>query len=121
MFCASRTGDAEIAKRDCDTWFKIASKSHWENFAALKQTFRSADKVDYCVVFDVGNNRYRLIAIVNFAQQTLYIRRVMDHPEYDKNLWPDQCGCRTPLPSKMTSARGTVSRKHGKKEQPKGG
>jgi len=23
----------------------------------------------------------------------LYVLRIMDHDEYDKNKWPEQCGC----------------------------
>jgi len=52
------------------------------------------------VVFDVGNNRYRLIGRVNYARGIVYVLKVMDHAEYDKNRWPDDCGCHKPPPKK---------------------
>lgn len=106
-FWESRQGDARIAKRDLSTWYKIADKADWANFAALKQSFGSADQVGHCVVFDVGNNRYRLIALVKYrlsGRGTLFVKKVMDHAEYDKRTWPAECGCLTPPPKKASSA-----------------
>lgn len=60
------------------TWYKMAKQTDWENFAALKGTFASADQVGNCVVFDVGNNRYRLIGRVVYAKGRLYVLKVMD-------------------------------------------
>ena len=46
----------------------------------MKQTFGSADIVGRCVVFDVGNNRFRLIARVFCESQKMYILKVMEFP-----------------------------------------
>jgi mRNA interferase HigB len=89
------------AERALSAWYKIASKAEWANFAGLKQTFGSADKVGNCVVFDVGNNRYRLIGRV-FYPHRLYVLRVMDHEEYDRVPWASQCGCHSPPPKSRT-------------------
>ena len=67
---------------------------------ALKQTFRSADQVGNCIVFDVGNNRFRLVARVNYRRGILYVLRMMDHAEYDRNLWVEDCGCYKPAPKR---------------------
>jgi len=56
-------------------------------------------------VFDVGNNRFRLIGRVNYTRGIVYVLRVMDHPEYDKNLWVDDCGCHKPPPKKPPATR----------------
>jgi len=60
-------------------------------------------------VFDVGNNRIRLIAYVFFADDTrtgiVYVKKVMTHAEYDENKWPDECGCHRPPKSKAKSLR----------------
>src|SRR5437016_3859224 len=107
-FWESRTYDHDAVQRDLSTWYKAAKKAIWPNFGALKQTFGSADKVGNCVVFDVGNNRYRLIGRVCYAKGggagRIYVLRVMDHREYDKGKWVDDCGCYSPPPKK--AARG---------------
>jgi mRNA-degrading endonuclease HigB of HigAB toxin-antitoxin module len=38
-----------------------------------------SDQVGNCVVFDVGNNRYRLIGRVKYEQHIVYVLKVMDH------------------------------------------
>ena len=53
-----------------------------------------------CVVFDVGNNRYRLIGRVNYARGIVYVLTVMDHAEYDKGRWIGDCGCHEPPPKR---------------------
>jgi mRNA interferase HigB len=99
-FWNSRKHDTEAAERFLSAWYKLAKASAWEHFRALKQTFGSADQVGNCVVFDVGNNRFRLIARVNYRWGRLYVLAVMDHAEYDKNRWPEDCGCYKPPPKK---------------------
>jgi hypothetical protein len=54
------------------------------------------------VVFDVGNNRYRLIGRV-FYPYKLYVLRVMDHQEYSRNAWAKQCGCHNPPPTRSVA------------------
>jgi mRNA interferase HigB len=99
-FWESRKYDSATAKRDLSAWHKLAWNAEWSNFASLKQTFGSADQVGNCTVFDVGNNRYRLIGRVNYRTGIIYVLRVMDHEEYDKDLWVSDCGCHLPPPPK---------------------
>jgi mRNA interferase HigB len=97
-FWQSRKADAAQAERDLLTWHTLASKATWANFAELKQTFGSADRVGNCIVFDVGNNRYRLIGRVIYNRKRVYVLKVMDHKEYDKQQWIADCGCDQPPP-----------------------
>jgi mRNA interferase HigB len=99
-FWESRKHDAAQAEKDLSVWHKLAKGADWANFAELKQTFGSADQVGSCVVFDVGNNRYRLIGRVNYGAGIIYVLKVMDHAEYNKKLWPGECGCHRPPPKK---------------------
>ncbi|MCI0380054.1 MAG: type II toxin-antitoxin system HigB family toxin [Gemmataceae bacterium] len=108
-FWVARKGDANVAERDLVTWYKLAKHADWENFAQLKQTFGSADQVGNCVVFDVGNNRFRVIGRVTFRKGIVYVLRAMDHREYDKQRWADDCGCHKPPPKRSTSSRKTNS------------
>ena len=108
-FWESRKGDSEIAERDLNTWYKLAQNADWANFGALKQTFGSADQVGNCVIFDVGNNRFRLIGRVFYTTGKLYILKVMDHREYDKGHWIDDCGCHEPPPKKPPAEKKSPS------------
>ena len=67
-----------------DAWYRIAKASTFENFAQLKATFPSVDKVGDQYVFDVGGNKLRIIAKVEFRQGKIFIRQVLTHAEYSK-------------------------------------
>lgn len=68
-------------------WLKIIQGTKFENFAALRTTFPSVDKVGDLIVFDIGGNKYRLIASIHFNRSKVYIRHVLTHKEYDKGKW----------------------------------
>jgi mRNA interferase HigB len=53
----------------------------------VKQSFNSADLVAPHVVFDIGGNKYRLIAELNFSRKVLFIRRIVTHKEYENGAW----------------------------------
>ena len=38
-------------------------------------------------VFDIGGNKYRLIAEMNFARRVVFIRFIMTHKEDMKGAW----------------------------------
>ena len=57
------------------------------NFAGVKQSFNTADFVAPYVVFDIGGNRYRLIAAMSFSRRVLFIRAILTHKEYVKGAW----------------------------------
>jgi mRNA interferase HigB len=53
----------------------------------VKQSFNTADFVAPFVVFDIGGNKYRLIAEIVFRRRVLFIRAIMTHKEYEKGAW----------------------------------
>lgn len=55
-----------------------------KSYAELKSRFNSVDKVGNYFVFNIAGNHYRLIAAIHFNTQTLYIRSIMTHKEYDQ-------------------------------------
>ena len=57
------------------------------SFAALRATFASVDKVGNLYVFNIGGNKYRLIASVAFVVRTVWVKAVLTHAEYDKGKW----------------------------------
>ncbi len=68
--------------------FRIkVEKGHFANFAALRATFKGVDKVGERFVFNIGGNKYRLVASIAFSVQRLWIKAVLTHAEYDKGEW----------------------------------
>ncbi|MEZ4772417.1 MAG: type II toxin-antitoxin system HigB family toxin [Bacteroidia bacterium] len=66
-------------------WYEITRNSFWGNLNEIKRDFPSADYVgNNRIVFNIKGNRYRLVAIIIFASQKLYIRFIGTHSEYDK-------------------------------------
>ena len=65
-------------------WYAIMAKTDFGSFAELKRVFGSADKVGKFTVFDIGGNKYRVVASVDFHAQILVLDRVLTHQEYDR-------------------------------------
>lgn len=65
----------------------LVEKGHYPHFAALSTTFRGVDKVGERYVFNIGGNKYRLIAAIAFAPQLLWIKAVLTHADYDEGDW----------------------------------
>jgi len=75
------------SKTPLSRWFKIMEKQDFGTFAELRSIFPSVDKVDDLIVFNIGGNKYRLIASIHFNRGKVYIRHVLTHGEYDKGGW----------------------------------
>jgi mRNA interferase HigB len=75
------------ARTAMDHWYRAAKRATRRSFAEVKQSFNTADFVAPHVVFDIGGNKYRLIAEMNFTRRVLFIRRIMTHKEYTKETW----------------------------------
>jgi mRNA interferase HigB len=68
-------------------WFKIMHQTDFRNLSELRTTFPTADKVGDWIVFNIGGNKYRLIASMHFNRGKVYIRHVLTHQEYDRGIW----------------------------------
>ena len=74
--------DAETA---IEEWYEKTQEAEWENFAQVKETFKSADFVgNNRIVFNIRGNHYRLVVLVLFKVKMVYIRFIGTHGEYDK-------------------------------------
>lgn len=71
------------ADEPLQAWRKLIERSSFSSFSELKRAFNSVDKVGNYFVFNVAGNRFRLVAAIHFNTQTLYVRAVMTHAEYD--------------------------------------
>ena len=72
-----------------DHWYRMMKRHSFENFAALRSKFPSADQVGKVMVFNIGGNKARLIAAVHYNRRKVFIRHVLTHAEYDQNKWKD--------------------------------
>jgi mRNA interferase HigB len=74
--------ESDMPLRD---WYKKTKESEWKCFADIRQTFNSVDSIGNSrFVFNIKGNTYRLIAIVIFESQKVYIRFIGTHDEYNK-------------------------------------
>ncbi len=68
-------------------WRRVIEKNRFTSWAELKAAFNTVDKVGELAVFDIGGNKYRLIAYIRFEKQIVYIKAVLTHRDYDKGTW----------------------------------
>ena len=75
------------AAKALDTWYRLAKAAAPTDFASLKLTFPATDKVGELHVFDIGGNKLRLIAVVDYRFQKIFIRHILSHTEYADGRW----------------------------------
>jgi mRNA interferase HigB len=68
-------------------WHGITKRAAWRNLADVRADFAHADAVGIFTVFNVSGNKYRLISLIKYRWQIVYIRNILTHPEYDKGKW----------------------------------
>jgi mRNA interferase HigB len=79
------------AAREIGAWRKIAKAARWRNFVEVRQVFKDADAVKQYVVFNIRQNRYRLVTIIHYSREKdarlteghVYIRSFLTHKDYD--------------------------------------
>jgi mRNA interferase HigB len=77
------------AKSSLEGWHQAAKHAEWESFADVRETFNTADQVGRFTVFDIGGNKFRLIAVIHFNRGKVFVRHVLTHAEYDEGKWKD--------------------------------
>ena len=79
------------AANEIGAWAAIVKEVRWHNFLEVRNTYKDADNVKGYVIFNIRQNRYRLITVIHYAKtgkvrRTLghvYIRSFLTHKEYD--------------------------------------
>lgn len=72
------------AEQPLRAWVKVVRAAEWRNPPAIKRMFNGADILrDGRVVFDIGSNKYRPVAWVNFHYGVVYVRFIGTHHQYD--------------------------------------
>ena len=68
-------------------WHGVTKRAAWRHLADVRADFPHADAVDAFTVFNIGGNKYRLISVIKYRWQIVYIRHILTHAEYDEGEW----------------------------------
>ncbi len=73
------------AEQPLRSWHAIAAKADWSSPSDVKAAYRTASIVgNHRVVFDIGGNKYRLVARFDYEHKIVFVRFVGTHAEYDR-------------------------------------
>lgn len=86
-----RHPDAEEPLR---LWYKTATSAVWSSLQDVRRTYPHADGVrtsdsSTLTVFNIGGNKYRLVARIRYDYQLVNVRAVTTHREYDEGRWKE--------------------------------
>ena len=85
-----RFPDAEVPLRK---WYRVALAAEWRSLAEVRTSYPQADAVgsgeSTVTVFNIGGNKYRLIARIKYTHQLVNVRHVLTHREYDRGDWKE--------------------------------
>ena len=70
-----------------DAWWRVAKAAHWKHIEECRRTFSNADQVGRCLIFDILGNNYRLITVVSWRSQRIYVKALLTHREYERETW----------------------------------
>ncbi len=76
-------------------WIEIVAAAESHSVDDVHETFLSADGVvlksgAIITVFNVGGNNFRVLTMVFYRAQRVYVAEVLTHAEYSKDHWKDR-------------------------------
>ncbi len=82
------------AQRPLRQWYKTAVHARWNSLGDARTDYPHADGVptqsgDTLTVFNIGGNKYRLIARIRYDYQLVNVRAVLTHREYTEGTWKE--------------------------------
>jgi mRNA interferase HigB len=83
------------ARQPLENWYRDATAANWKSFPQVKETFGQTDSAkvgsgNTVAIFDIGGNKFRLIAKISYEKGKVYVLRVLTHKEYDREIWKHQ-------------------------------
>jgi mRNA interferase HigB len=84
-----RHPDAEVPLR---AWYRAVSGAEWTSLQDARAIFPHADGLrtdagETLTVFNIGGNKYRLIARIRYDYGLVNVSVLLTHAEYDKHTW----------------------------------
>jgi mRNA interferase HigB len=77
------------ARTSLDAWYKKLKREEFTTFADVKAVFPQADTFKRFAIFDVGGNKYRIVAEINYTTGQVFLRHALTYAEYTKGRWKD--------------------------------
>ena len=74
------------SRKALDAWLTTTKQNNWQNLLDIKKIYSSVDggvKGKY-TVFNIAGNKYRLIAVISYEEQTVAITDILTHAQYDR-------------------------------------
>ena len=67
------------------SWYHDAKNANWKNANEIKKQYKSASIIgNGRVVFNIKGNTYRLVVLIDYEFQVIFIRFIGTHKQYDK-------------------------------------
>ena len=70
-----------------ESWRQVIEGNDFKTPVDLKRMYGTADYVKPYTIFDIGGNKYRLIASIDYPSAMVTIEEIMTHSEYEKGNW----------------------------------
>jgi mRNA interferase HigB len=77
------------SKTPLESWHKAAKKAAWKKFEDVKVDHGAVDRIDKFTVFDIGGNKWRLVAAIHYNRKIVFIRHVLTHEQYSRGKWKE--------------------------------
>lgn len=75
------------AEEPLKAWFSLMKAGRFRDSHEVRTQFGSADFLGGGkTVFDIGGNKFRLVAVILYPVGRVYVKYVLTHAEYDR-LW----------------------------------
>jgi mRNA interferase HigB len=78
------------SEKALDAWYRVAKTAKWMRLLDVQQIYPAAEAVGRFTVFNIRGNHYRLITVIHYPSQTIFVRAGLTHAEYDKDRWKDE-------------------------------
>ena len=74
------------SRKPLSRFLELVRSAEWHHMNDVKATMPATDydPKGQAYIFDVGGNKYRLIAAIDFEEQLLVIESVMTHEHYSR-------------------------------------
>jgi mRNA interferase HigB len=82
------------AERPLRQWYKTTVHAEWGSLQDAQRDYPHADGIragggETLTVFNIGGNKYRLIARIRYDCQLINVRAVLTHEEYADGKWKE--------------------------------
>ena len=73
------------ARQPLQTWYADVKHATWTSPTVIKSVYHNASLLaNNRVVFNIKGNKYRIVVIVQYRYEAVYIRFAGTHKEYDR-------------------------------------